>query len=67
MSAEGITEELVQQVADDLRDRYGLDDDDIRTLGSRLAGPGNTRSAENLEFAERFTETHHETFQRLAE
>ena len=55
----------MQQVADDLRDRYGLDDDDIRTLGSRL-GLG-ARSAENLEFAERFTETHRETFQRLAE
>ena len=54
----------MQQVADDLRDRYGLDDEDIRTLGSRLAG---ARSAENLEFAERFTETHRETFQRLAE
>ena len=40
---------------------------DIRTLGSRLAGPVNTRSAENLEFAQRFTDTHHETFRRLAE
>jgi hypothetical protein len=64
VSAEGITDELVQQVADDLRDRYGLDDEDIRSLGSRLAG---NRSAENLTFAERFTGTHHETFQRLAE
>ena len=63
----GIRDELVQQVADDLRDRYGLDDDDIRTLGSRLADPSGTRSAENVEFAERFTETHRETFQRLAE
>jgi hypothetical protein len=67
VSARGITDELVQRVADDLRDRYGLDDDDIRALGSRLAGPSGTRSAENLEFAERFTDTHHETFQRLAE
>jgi len=67
VSARGITGELVQQVADDLRDRYGLDDEDIRALGSRLAGPGGPRSAENLEFAERFTDTHHETFQRLAE
>jgi hypothetical protein len=64
VSAEGITDELVQQVAEHLRDRYGLDDEDIRSLGSRLAG---ARSAENLEFAERFTETHRETFQRLAE
>jgi hypothetical protein len=67
VSAKGITDELVQQVADDLRDRYGLDDEDIRTLGSRLAGPGGMRSAENFEFAERFTDAHRETFQRLAE
>ena len=67
MSADGITDELVQQVADDLRDRYGLDDEAIRTLGSRLAGPGGMRSAENLEFAERFSDAHRETFQRLAE
>ena len=64
MSAEGITDQLVQQVADDLRDRYGLDDEDIRTLGSRLAG---ARRVENVEFAKRFTEAHRETFQRLAE
>ncbi len=67
VSTEGITDEIVQQVADDLRTRYGLDDEDIRTLGSRLVGRANTRSAENLEFAQRFTDTHHETFRRLAE
>ena len=67
VSTEGITDEIVQQVADDLRTRYGLDDEDIRTLGSRLAGPADTRRAENLEFAQRFSDTHHETFRRLAE
>jgi hypothetical protein len=38
VSATGITDELVQQVADDLRARYGLDDEGVRALGSRLAG-----------------------------
>ena len=67
MSAKGITDELVQQIADDLRERYGLDDDDVRALGSRLADAGGERSAENLEFAKRFTDEHRETFDRLAE
>lgn len=67
MSAKGITDELVQQVVDDLRARYGLDDDDVRALGSRLADVAGERSAENLEFAKRFTEEHRETFDRLAE
>ena len=67
MSAKGITDEFVHQVADDLRARYGLDDEDVRALGSRLAEDAGARSAENLEFAERFTEEHRETFDRLAE
>jgi hypothetical protein len=67
VSAKGITDELVQQVADDLRARYGLDDEDVRALGSRLADPAAARSAENIEFAKRFTEEHRETFDRLAE
>lgn len=67
MSAKGITDELVHQVADDLRARYGLDDEDMRALGSRLAAAASTRSAQSLEFAKRFTEEHRETFDRLAE
>ena len=67
VSAKGITDELVHQVADDLRARYGLDDEGMRALGSRLAEDAGARSAENLEFAERFTEEHRETFDRLAE
>ena len=67
MSAKGITDELVHQVADDLRARYGLDDEGVRALGSRLAEDAGARSAENLESAERFTEEHRETFDRLAE
>jgi len=67
VSAKGISDELVQQVADDLRARYGLDDEDMRALGSRLAEPAGERSVENLEFAKSFTEEHRETFDRLAE
>ena len=67
MSARGITDELVQRVAADLRARYGLDDEDVRLLGSRLAGAAGARSAENVEFAKRFTGEHRATFDRLAE
>lgn len=67
MSAKAITDELVRQVADDLRARYGLDDEDVRALGSRLADAAGARSAGNLEFAKRFTDEHRETFDRLAE
>jgi hypothetical protein len=66
VSAEGITDELVRQVADDLRQRYALDDEDVRALGARLADPTGTRRAENLQFAERFVGEHQETFDRLA-
>jgi hypothetical protein len=47
--------------------RYGLDDEDVRALGSRLADSAAARSAENTEFAKRFTEQHRETFDRLAD
>lgn len=67
MSAKGITDELVRQVTDDLRTRYGLDEEDVRALGALLAGSAAGRSAENLEFAERFTAAHRATFDRLAE
>lgn len=67
MSAKGITEELVRQIADDLRARYGLDDEDIRELGPRLADATAPRAAQNLQFAQRFSDEHRETFDRLAE
>jgi hypothetical protein len=67
VTARGITDELVQQVTKDLRARYGLDDEDVRALGSRLSETASTRRAENLDFAERFTEEHRQTFDRLAE
>ena len=66
MSVERISDELVRLIAEDLRARYALDEEDVRALGARLASPAD-RSAENLEFAERFTDEHRETFDRLAE
>ena len=66
MSAKGITDELVRQVANDVCARYGLDDEGMRALGSRLADSTGAHSAENIEFAKRFTEEHRETFYRLA-
>jgi hypothetical protein len=67
VSSKDITDELVRQVADELRARFGLDDEDVRTLGARLAESAGARAAENLEFAERFTAEHRETFDRLAQ
>jgi len=65
VSAEGITDELVRQVAEDLRQRYALDDDDVRRLGARLAA--GARREENVAFADEFTARHRETFDRLAQ
>jgi hypothetical protein len=67
MSAKGISDKLVEQVSSDLRERYGLDDEDVRLMGARLADdPRLARRAENIAFAERFTDEHRETFDRLA-
>jgi hypothetical protein len=67
VSANEITDDLVRRVADDLRDRYALDHEDVRALGARLAAdPRGARKAENDAFAERFTNEHNETFDRLA-
>jgi hypothetical protein len=68
VSSKDISDELVQQVADELRARYGLDHEDVRTLGARLAlaEPAATQAAENIEYAERFTAEHRETFDRLS-
>jgi hypothetical protein len=64
--AKGITDDLVKQVAEDLRTRYSLDEEDVRALGARLAS-ADARTAENREFAERFVDEHRDTFNRLAE
>ena len=66
MSARPITEALVQEVSEDLRSRYALDDEDVRELGTRLASQDQgARSAANLAFAKEFTGEHRETFDRL--
>lgn len=66
VSSRAITDELVQEVVDDLRARYALDEDDVRALGARLAASErDARRAENASFAERFTEEHRGTFDRL--
>ncbi len=68
MSAKGISDELVRQVTEELRERYALDDDDVRELGSRLADDQRAaRQSHNRAFAETFTDEHRETFDRLAE
>jgi hypothetical protein len=67
VNAEGISEQFVRRVADELRARYDLDEEDMRALGARLADVAGRRSTENLAFAERFSGEHHETFDRLGE
>jgi hypothetical protein len=68
MSARPITKELVQQVSDDLRTRYDLDAEDVRTLGARLAEQDLAdRHDENIAFAQQFTAEHRETFDRLGQ
>jgi hypothetical protein len=47
VSAKRITHKLVRQLADDLRARYGLDNEGMRALGSRLADSADTPSSEN--------------------
>jgi hypothetical protein len=68
MSARPITDELVQQVIEDLRIRYALDEEDIRTLGARLAEHDpSARRDENTSFGQHFTAKHRETFDRLGQ
>jgi hypothetical protein len=68
MSARPITKELVQQVSEDLRTRYDLDEEDLRVLGPRLAEQDRAdRHDENVAFAHQFTEQHRETFDRLGQ
>jgi hypothetical protein len=67
VSSRSITDELVQQVIDDLQARYDLDVEDLRALGTRLAGIDATaRSKENVAFAEQFVAEHPATFDRLS-
>jgi transglutaminase-like putative cysteine protease len=67
MSADPVTDEFAQQVADDLRTRYALDEDNLRALGAKLAAGADARRDENIAFADRFTSEHADTFNRLAQ
>jgi hypothetical protein len=68
MSARPTTEELVQQVSEDLRTRYALAEEDVRVLGARLADHDRgDRHDENTAFAQQFTAEHRETFDRLGQ
>jgi hypothetical protein len=67
VSSRSITDELVQQVIDDLQARYDLDAEDLRALGTRLAEIDATaRSDENAAFAKQFVSGHPATFDRLS-
>ena len=67
MGRRSITDELVQQVVDDLQARYDLDADDLRVLGARLSEIDATaRRAQNAAFAEQFVAEHPATFDRLS-
>lgn len=67
MGTPRITDELVAEVAAELRDRYGFDSDDLRALGAALAGRDTDRRAsENRAFAARFVAQHPDTFDRLS-
>jgi hypothetical protein len=61
-----MTDELVQQVAEHLRDRYGLDDEDIRALGS--VSPAHAECAAQTWSSPSVSPARtRETFQRIAE
>jgi hypothetical protein len=62
-----ITDEFVRHVADDLRARYGLDDQHLRALGTRLAQFVGARPAEIRELAQRVIREHRDAIDRLAE
>jgi len=67
MGSRVITNEMVQQVAEELRVRYALDADGVRELGEKLADSDRReRRAENEAFAASFVTEHQATFDRLA-
>jgi hypothetical protein len=65
VSAKGITDELVQQVADELEPATDSTTGTCVRSARDLPTP-RARAAPNIEFAKRFTEEHRETFDRLA-
>lgn len=65
MSTQPITEQLVREVAQDLRERYALDEDDLRALGTELAA-GAANAAQSAAFAQAFIADHPATVERLS-
>ena len=65
MAATNITDELIDQIAKELAEKYNLGVDGVREVGSRLAADREARSEANKEFARRFVADHAETFERL--
>lgn len=67
MSSRPITDALLEQVVQDLVERYGMDMEDVRDLGSRLAELHEARRSENVAFAKAFVAEHPATFDRLSQ
>lgn len=65
MAATNITDELIDQIAKELAEKYDLGADGVREVGSRLAADREARSEANKEFARSFVADHAETFERL--
>ncbi|MEI6448025.1 MAG: hypothetical protein WCO96_09130 [Actinomycetes bacterium] len=65
MAATNITDELIDQIAKEIADKYNLGDAEVREIGSRLAGDRASRSKANKEFARKFMSEHAGTFDRL--
>jgi len=65
MAATNITDELIDQIAKEISDKYNLGIDELREVGNRLAGDRSARSEANKEFARTFMSEHAGTFDRL--
>jgi len=67
MAATNITDELIDQIAKELAEKYRLSADQLSEVGKRLSEEDAARQAENDAFAERFMAEHAETFKRLSQ
>ena len=67
MAATNITDELIDQIAKELAEKYRLSADQLSEVGKRLSEEDAVRQAENDAFAERFMAEHAETFKRLSQ
>ncbi len=66
MAATNITDELIEQIAKELAEKYHLSPDQLSEVGQRLSAEEAERQAANDAFAERFMADHAETFDRLS-